>query len=138
VAEEDLAALDDAAETARWRHFATEFGANGSTLLVAEQADGIVGYALVRRRARDESLADDVGELIAIYVDPPAWGTGAGPALLDAATDELRAAGCAAAVLWTFEANGRARRVYERSGWAPDGAADHYQGAPELRYRLAL
>jgi hypothetical protein len=38
--------------------------------------------------------------------------------------------------LWTFEANLRARRFYERHGFVPTGATsgDNEEGAPDLRY----
>ena len=131
-----LDGLDAADEAARWRGFWPDFPRNGSTLLVATVARSIAGYALVRDRCRDESPGDDVGELIAIYLDPDAWGGGAGQVLFDAATSALQRAGCRAAVLWTFSANDRARRFYERNGWAPDGAEDTWAGQPELRYRI--
>jgi GNAT superfamily N-acetyltransferase len=136
LADDVLDGLDARAEAERWRGFWKEFPANGSTLLVAEDGGEVLGYALVRSRARDESLADDVGELIAIYLHPEAWGAGAGQALFEAAGERLRTEGCRGAVLWTFAANNRARRFYERNGWQPDGAADVYAGQPGVRYRI--
>jgi ribosomal protein S18 acetylase RimI-like enzyme len=137
VDDETLAGLSVAEEAGRWRGFWPEFPRNGSTLLVVEAGGVIAGYALVRHPAHeDEALGEDVGELIAIYLDPPAWGRGVVQALFDAAMVELRSGGCQAAVLWTFAANDRARRFYERNGWAPDGAADTYAGQPEVRYRI--
>ena len=49
------------------------------------------------------------------------WGDGSGPALLAASLDALRASGFATASLWVLEDNPRARRFYEREGWAVDG-----------------
>ena len=44
--------------------------------------------------------------------------------------------------LWVVEGNARARRFYEREGWAPDGAAkeDEFGGqvVREVRYRRRL
>jgi GNAT superfamily N-acetyltransferase len=134
--DETLDGLDVAEEAERWRGFWPEFPRNGSTLLVADVAGTLVGYALIRTRARDESVTHEVGELIAIYLDPEAWGAGAGQPLFDAATAELRDAGCRGAVLWTFSENARARRFYERNGWRADGAEDEYAGQPEMRYRI--
>ena len=134
--DETLDALDVAEEADRWRGFWPEFPRNGSTLLVAEDDGAIVGYALVRDRCRDDPPGEAVGELITIYLHPEAWGGAAGQVLFAAAVDVLRRAGCRAAVLWTFSANGRARRFYERNGWAPDGATDEWAGQPELRYRI--
>jgi GNAT superfamily N-acetyltransferase len=56
-----------------------------------------------------------------INVLPAAWGTGVGPRLLAAATERLVALGFTEAVLWVVKGNARARRFYEREGWAPDG-----------------
>ena len=84
----------------------------------------------------------DAGELYLICVDPDRWGTGVGDALITVTADRMRANGRRTAVLWTAEANARARRFYERNGWRPDGAAEvhHHTGAPtpSLRYRLDL
>ena len=131
-----LDGLEVADEAERWRGFWPEFPRNGSTLLVAETDGALVGYSLLRRCAREDALPDDVGEIIAIYLDPAAWGGGAGQELFDASVDQLRRAGCRGAVLWTFTANARARRFYERNGWGPDGAEDTYAGQPEIRYRI--
>lgn len=80
----------------------------------------------------------DAAEVYAIYLREAAQGTGVGRALLDRATDAMRANGSRHAVLWVFEANDRARRFYEAAGWAPDGErAEHrFDGGsrPVLRY----
>ncbi|MFI2752569.1 GNAT family N-acetyltransferase [Cellulomonas sp. P22] len=85
--------------------------------LVAELDGRVVGF--VNAGPAFESVPD--GEVYAIYVEPDAWGTGAGPALLAAAEDELRVLGHHEAVLWVLPTNARARRFYERSGWASTG-----------------
>jgi RimJ/RimL family protein N-acetyltransferase len=44
-------------------------------------------------------------------------------------------------VLWVLRDNTRARRFYERAGFAPDGATDvldRLGGVTEVRYRRAL
>jgi ribosomal protein S18 acetylase RimI-like enzyme len=65
-----------------------------------------------------------VGELYAIYVTPAWWSTGAGRALLEAALTALDAGGYPRVVLWVLADNARARRFYERAGFAPDGATN--------------
>lgn len=57
------------------------------------------------------------GQLHALYVDPGNWGRGIGRALHDRALDHLRTAGFGVAVLWVFDANVRARAMFERWGW---------------------
>ncbi len=79
------------------------------------------------------------GELYSIYVLPSAHGSGAGPALMDAAVAAL-ARRFDEAILWVATENPRAKRFYERHGWIADGErVDSIAGAsvPETRYRLS-
>jgi GNAT superfamily N-acetyltransferase len=120
----------------RWRQ-RLEQPPPGWSILVAEHEGRVVGFAATGP-SRDGLAA---GELYAIYVDPPAWGNGAGRALLAQAEAGL-AREYDEAVLWVLAANDRARRFYEAGGWTLDGAgkAEERLGvrAPELRYRKAL
>ena len=82
-------------------------------------------------------LAGETGELYTLYVTPAHWSTGVGRALTDAALDGLRAAGYQRVVLWTLTENARARRFYDKAGFAPDGATNILDGlgsVEELRY----
>jgi GNAT superfamily N-acetyltransferase len=82
-------------------------------------------------------LAGETGELYTLYVVPAHWSTGVGRALTDAALDGLRAAGYRRVVLWTLTDNARARRFYDKAGFAPDGATNILDGlgsVEELRY----
>jgi ribosomal protein S18 acetylase RimI-like enzyme len=63
-----------------------------------------------------------VAELVAIYVDPDQWRSGAGTALMDAAAQRLAGLPYSEVVLWTFAGNHRAIAFYERHGWRADGA----------------
>ena len=130
-----LATLDAAARRSRWEQILRE---TEQATLVAEQEGRVVGVATV-----GESRDDDAeGEVWGIYAAPEAWGTGAGPELMRAGLDELRARGHRDAILWVLEDNPRARRFYEREGWALDGAEkqDEFLGleVAEVRYRIAL
>ncbi|HEY1514107.1 MAG TPA: GNAT family N-acetyltransferase [Gaiellaceae bacterium] len=106
----------------------------GWTTIICENEGRVVGFASTGP-SRDE---DDLGELYAIYVDPDAWSTGAGRALMAAAESALTA-DYRAALLWVLEDNPRARNFYERAGWAADGVrkAEERFGvrAAEVRYR---
>ena len=73
-------------------------------------------------------------ELEAIHSLPQSWGTGLGSALLEfalAQTDACRGVG-----LWAFEKNARARRFYEKHGFAFTGETriSEFDGAVEVRY----
>jgi GNAT superfamily N-acetyltransferase len=106
--------------------FADVIAADGG-VLVWDQAGRVVGFAAL-----------DGNELVGLYVDPPAQGAGVGSALLAAAVAALRAAGHAEAFLWTFEANGLARALYERDGWERVPGRTDRLGAAEVCYRRAL
>ena len=110
----------------------------GWTTFVAEHDDGVVsGFACVGP-SRDEG---GIGELYAIYVDPPEFSTGVGRALMAGAEEHL-ASSYSTATLWVLEDNPRARRFYEIAGWRPDGArrSEPRWGvdAPTVRYRKRL
>jgi GNAT superfamily N-acetyltransferase len=103
---------------------------------VAER-DGIVGFA----GAGPSRDADEEGELYAIYIDASEWGRGTGDALMGVVLDHLRTR-FDTATLWVLDANARARRFYEKYGWAFDGAVEDFARAnfviPEVRYRIDL
>ena len=130
-----LAGLDPAARESRWRQ---TIEGDEQVSLVAEEAGRVVGWCTVGP-SRD---ADAEGELWGIYVAPEAWGSGAGPALLGAGVEELCAAGHRDAILWVLADNPRARRFYEREGWALDGARREGEHlgvrTAEVRYRTSL
>jgi GNAT superfamily N-acetyltransferase len=93
----------------------TEFDAQAwfdraDTAIVAVAAEGVVGFAFT-----------EGCELQLFYTHPRVWGQGYGRALLAAAEDALRAAGCTEATLYTEERNHRALRVYHAAGWHEDG-----------------
>jgi ribosomal protein S18 acetylase RimI-like enzyme len=85
--------------------------------------------------------AGEMAELYALYVHPGWWSTGTGRALMDQVLARVRADGYTGITLWVLEANARARRFYQRAGFAPDGTrhvlAD-LGGVTEVRYRRAL
>ena len=95
---------------------------------VAEREGVIVGMAI----ASGAELRD-------LYVVPAAWGTGVGVELMRVALDWIAVRGAQEALLWVGEDNLRARRVYEREGWAADGGTRTSPLGPvELRYRRPL
>jgi len=87
--------------------------------MVAVDAGTIRGFATVG--ASPDAAPRDVGELMALYVDPDARRTGIGRALIASARDEMLRRGFAVAVLWVLAGNTRAQNFYERDGWARGG-----------------
>ncbi len=133
-----LDALDESKRAALWLEWLDK---PGYLLDVAERAGAIVGFCSLIR-CRDESADDTVGEIAALYIDPASWRVGAGTALVDAALVHARAVGYRALTLCVLTTNDRARRFYERVGFASDGASkvDTRPGysLAELRYRREL
>jgi GNAT superfamily N-acetyltransferase len=109
----------------------------GTAIHVAQAVtEEILGF--VSSRSGD----GEVGEVVALYVDPSRWSAGVGRALLAHALETLATSGCREAVLWTEERNERPRRIYETAGWRLDGASRvrDFLGCRirELRYSIAV
>jgi GNAT superfamily N-acetyltransferase len=114
----------------------------GIHTFVAETDGTVCGFVSVGPSRDDDMIGE--GELYALYVEPERWGHGLGRALHAAGIDTLGDLGFREAALWVLEANERARRFYERAGWAldepackllPSGMA---RGLTEVRYRRKL
>lgn len=122
----------------RWRE---ALAGTETVTMVAVVAERIAGYATVGA-SHDGDAAPSVGQLGALYVDPPAQGAGLGTQLLADAVERLVAGGFTVATLWVFEENGLGRAFYERHGWRPDPGGVGREGAdwhgPALRYRIDL
>lgn len=115
-------------------------------------ASGIVGYASfgpetdVLNAPWPHPLTADgeggrVAELYALYVRPAWWSTGTGRALMEKVLARSAAAGYRSITLWVLRDNQRARRFYERAGFAPDGATNVLAGLGgvlEVRYRQSF
>jgi GNAT superfamily N-acetyltransferase len=131
---EDLDAMP--IDETRWVHRIAEPPPGWSTV-VAEDGGRVVGFATTGP-SRDQ---EGIGELYAIYVEPDAWSTGTGRALIERAEAEL-ARSYAEATLWVLEDNPRARRFYEHAGWQHDGVRQLETfletEVPEVRYRKRL
>jgi ribosomal protein S18 acetylase RimI-like enzyme len=108
---------------------------------VAEEDGRVVGFA-VTGPSQDADADERTGELYAVYLDPDRYGRGIGKRLCDHVLADLRERGFRTATLWVLETNERARRFYEREGWAPDGLATRErvdcEMRPTMRYRIEL
>ncbi|WP_202971198.1 GNAT family N-acetyltransferase [Saccharothrix sp. ALI-22-I] len=127
VPDEFLAGLSWERRAEGWRRALAEPSGDGSTVFVAVEGDVVVGFTSVGP-ARDEDLRQrDFLELHAIYVHPSVWGSGVGFGLLEASFADVGVSGVpgvsgvSGVMLWVLEDNPRARRFYERAGFAPDG-----------------
>jgi RimJ/RimL family protein N-acetyltransferase len=96
-------------------------------VLVAERQGEIVGFISFgpwRRDSRRDEIDSTIGEILACYVHPAAWGSGVADALLRAALDQLDQPEVR---LWALTGNERALRFYARHGLRPDGVTRAYR-----------
>ena len=131
---ERLAGIGDG-RRAQWEGWLTD-PQPGSQTFVAEEGERVEGFVSTGG-SREEP---DKGELLAIYVLPEAWGSGAGSALMTSALEAL--CSYSSAMLWVLEENPRARRFYEREGWILDGGRRDEEllgvTVAEVRYRTTF
>ena len=101
--------------------------------LDGENPCGICSY----RSSRDAGMPG-WGEIVGLYTLEEYWDKGVGRALMDAEIAGLFALGFDRVMLWTLEANARARRFYEKYGFRHDGAVKDSGicSLPEVRYVL--
>jgi GNAT superfamily N-acetyltransferase len=100
------------------------------TILVAEEEGALVGVAGCRSEWLD-----------GLYVRPEWWSRGVGRGLHDDVLARLRDRGSPLCNLWVLEHNDRARRFYERLGWAENGDSRVVPFPPnptDLGYSIAL
>lgn len=103
--------------TAQWTRFLTPGDPHQgrSTVKVGRSPEGqVVGFA-TGGPSRDADAGPPL-ELFALYTDRAWYGTGLGRALVEAVLEG------ASASVWVAAENPRARRFYEKLGFAPDGA----------------
>lgn len=106
----------------------------------AERVIGFSSYGPERERAQGFTGR---AELYAFYFHPDVWGSGAASALMAHTEERFRSEGFETAVLWVLDDNPRARRFYERHGWAPSGITADFDAycevrVPEVEYRKDL
>ncbi|ETK35992.1 GNAT family N-acetyltransferase [Microbispora sp. ATCC PTA-5024] len=140
--QDHLDGLTPAMRLPLWERLLREPSWPRTGFLVAERDGSVAGFAGFGP-GRDADVAPaTTAEITTIYLLPEMWAAGIGSRLMTAAVDAMSAAGYEQATLWVVDANARARRFYERTGWRPDGAVqrDDSDGFPltEIRYRRAL
>ncbi|AUX41232.1 acetyltransferase [Sorangium cellulosum] len=137
-----LNALSAPAREASWRRILSHAAATGTRAFLLCTGGAAIGFASAGPTRDEDDDPGDVGELYTLYLLPVAWGRGLGAALLDTAQADLARRRHRTMTIWVLEGNTRARRFYELSGFARDGArraAPVGPGSlPEIRYRRAL
>jgi ribosomal protein S18 acetylase RimI-like enzyme len=96
-----------------WDKLVVEHAPPNSLLVAIDELNNVVGFTAVKTQE---------GEIFLLFVHPEHVGRGVGRALLDAAHETLRTAGCREAFLYTHEENERSLAVYEAAGYRRDGS----------------
>jgi GNAT superfamily N-acetyltransferase len=99
---------------------ALDLGSEGTALLVAEDGAGTPGGFIYLERNVDYFRNAPQAHVSVLAVGAAAEGRGAGRALLASAEEWARKQGMSMLTLNVFDGNVRARRVYERGGFAPE------------------
>ncbi|MFI5052655.1 MAG: GNAT family N-acetyltransferase [Acidimicrobiales bacterium] len=106
-----LASLTEEHYAERWKR---GIGDRTSRVYVAEDADGVVGFASGgRERVGEDGFG---GELYALYVDDRVQRLGHGRELVRAVVGGLRDMGLRDMIIWVLRDNAGARAFYERLG----------------------
>ncbi|MFU8850546.1 GNAT family N-acetyltransferase [Micromonospora sp. SL1-18] len=127
--DEVLHRLNPAAWAQRRRDLGTADPEHPFVTLLAEVDGAVSGFTTFGPYRNNQDRGDldhRYGEVVAMYVEPACWGTGAGRALLTAARADLAERGWTEYRLWVLADNTRARRFYERGGLSPDGEEATY------------
>lgn len=111
--------------------------------LIAEDADGTqAGHVMFVPAIRARVPSDDpaLAHLAQLFLRPDQWGTGLATLLLRRATAEASRRGFTAMRLFSAAGQARARRFYEREGWAVAGPErlDADIGLDIVEYRRPL
>ncbi|MDG9927276.1 MULTISPECIES: GNAT family N-acetyltransferase [unclassified Pseudomonas] len=136
-----LAGLDTSLER-RVAWFEKAIGEGVPTIHVAEAEGALLGWCSCGA-SRDEDVAPATGELMAIYLQPEAWGRGVGGRLWRVARQALEEAGFAAVTAWVLDGNLRAIRFYQGAGFVADAASqrtfeENGEPLPLTRFHLPL
>ena len=111
----------------------------GSRVWVAADGGTIVGFCHLRFLPSPPHPIP-TAEISSLYIDPAWWGRGVGRRLVSVARRAVEEAGCRRLTLQVYEANTRARAVYEALGFrAEPGTVVHARsGLPLLIYGMDL
>jgi len=146
-----LDGLDDTAVEARWDAAVRAAPSPLHRVLVAVEADAVVGFAAAGPADQDDvetpagaPLHDpDRTVVMGTVLVEPRWGRrGHGSRLLAAVVDLARGDGLEHAVTWVLEGDAASAGLLGSAGWAPDGTARRLE-APggtvvELRWHASL
>lgn len=109
-----------------WTAALTDARYHENRVAVAERDGELVGIAMSGPPL--DAPAAWARQLYVLYVNAADYGTGAGPALLEAVVDPDESA-----ALWVADPNPRAQAFYRKHGFVADGTAQVADGVREIR-----
>lgn len=111
------------------------------TILVAMKGTRMAGFCAFSRSA-DPDADPATAEISSFFIDPLAWGRGAGHELAEEVLDQAKRRGYSTVTQWVIGANDRAKRFCGSIGFSPDGVekTGDISGFPvrEMRYVKVL
>jgi len=116
--------------------WASEFAESGLAFRIAEDADGLAGFAKISNLTLPAETEARTTELRQLYLSERAKGSGAAQALLDWVVAQGRARGSEELWLSVYTDNHRARRFYARNGFEDRGAYHFMVGSHADEDRL--
>lgn len=122
MAEPMLASVDLDAMTQAWAGAIARPPLARFRVLVAVNAERVVGFAALGPSDDDDAEPGDDGLIAEFTIDPAARRLGHGSRLLHACVDTLRADGFTRATWWVRAADDALRHFLDGTGWSPDGA----------------
>ena len=127
----------EALERGSMDEFAALLADAATTIVVAEQAGNLVGFAQVTHDAAHEQLGEaPAAELYRLYVQEPFTGRGVGRELLRQAERVAAARGAVALWLTAWVGNARALAFYPRQGYAHVGDTIYSFGGDDFANKL--
>jgi GNAT superfamily N-acetyltransferase len=119
--------------------FSLRLAQQGRTFLLAERANGLLGFAEVMTLSvPPPGCSIEGSELVRLYVQPAAQRTGLGKSLLQAAEQLARSASSSTLWLTAWEGNTCALGFYEHMGYLAVGTATYtFQGRSYTNQVLA-
>ncbi len=106
----------DSIPAGRWANRIGKAGMDSRILIEKEKMIGTASFC----KSRWEKYSD-YGEIVSIYFLPAYIGMGYGRRLLNKCMEELKQYGFSKVLLWVLEDNHRARKFYEKNGFAYSG-----------------
>ena len=102
-----------------------------------EHVDG-KPHCIAAWSGRRDIESSEAAEIICIHSLPANWGKGYGTFMMNYLLQEIKQQGFKNIVIWVFEKNTRARKLYEKLGFIDSGLTRLNMGATELMYEKML